>query len=216
MYIEYVLVHIRIGIGDILGIGNLFYKIKELRDTSWSFRGLTRAIVVIELWSSNVLVHTYFIASTKNSWFDNQSQSAVFVFVLRVLCFLGIMQSLSADDDSNTAENVSTMDQRMQEQKKLYFLSENLQTMHAALPMYFTHFVTKRTCFTIINPFRKYQMRIPYELLTELANSLLNGTVFEIVKGLMEIQHVTEKHLQNLRKQVQAEHEGSYGNASYH
>lgn len=31
-------------------------------------------------------------------------------------------------------------------------------------------------------------MRIPYELLTELANSLLNETVFEIVKGLMEIQ----------------------------
>lgn len=50
-------------------------------------------------------------------------------------------------------------------------------------------------------------MRIPYELLTELANSLLNDTVFEIVKGLMEIQHVTEKHLLQLRKQVETEHE---------
>ena len=50
-------------------------------------------------------------------------------------------------------------------------------------------------------------MRIPYELLTELANSLLNDTVFEIVKGLMEIQHVTEKHLLQLRQQVLMEHE---------
>lgn len=50
-------------------------------------------------------------------------------------------------------------------------------------------------------------MRIPYELLTELANSLLNDAVFEIVKGLMEIQHVTEKHLMQLRRQVEAEHQ---------
>lgn len=53
-------------------------------------------------------------------------------------------------------------------------------------------------------------MRIPYELLTELANSLLNDTVFEIVKGLMEIQHVTEKHLLQLRKQVESEHESRF------
>lgn len=49
-------------------------------------------------------------------------------------------------------------------------------------------------------------MRIPYELLTGLANSLLNDTIFEIVKGLMEIQHVTEKHLEQLRQQVETEH----------
>lgn len=46
-------------------------------------------------------------------------------------------------------------------------------------------------------------MRIPYELLTGLANSLLNDTIFEIVKGLMEIQHVTEKHLLQLRQQAE-------------
>lgn len=50
-------------------------------------------------------------------------------------------------------------------------------------------------------------MRIPYELLTELAHSLLNDTVFEIVKGLMEIQHVTEKHLMQLRTKVEMEHQ---------
>lgn len=50
-------------------------------------------------------------------------------------------------------------------------------------------------------------MRIPYELLTGLANSLANDTIFEIVKRLMEIQHVTENHLQQLRKQVENEHQ---------
>lgn len=50
-------------------------------------------------------------------------------------------------------------------------------------------------------------MRISYELLTCLANCLLNDTIFEIVKGLMEIQHVTEKHLQQLRDQVENEYQ---------
>lgn len=44
-------------------------------------------------------------------------------------------------------------------------------------------------------------MRIPYELLSSLANCLLNDTIFEIVKGLMEIQVVTEKHLYQQRLQ---------------
>lgn len=98
-------------------------------------------------------------------------------------------------------------------QKKLYFLLEQLKVMHAALPeLIFTN------TYLIVNTFslfllylcvniRSYQMRIPYELLTGLANSLLNDTIFEIVKGLMEIQHVTEKHLLQLRNQVETEHE---------
>ncbi|GLV38743.1 gonadal [Carabus blaptoides fortunei] len=68
-------------------------------------------------------------------------------------------------------------------QKKLYFLVEQLQNMQRELPP-------------------KYQMRVPCELLTSLANCLLNDTIFEIVKGLMEIQHVTEKHLLQQRLQV--------------
>lgn len=50
-------------------------------------------------------------------------------------------------------------------------------------------------------------MRIPYDLLTHLANSLINDTIFEIVKRLIEIQHVTESHLFELRQQAEAEHE---------
>ncbi|XP_030021539.2 LOW QUALITY PROTEIN: gonadal protein gdl [Manduca sexta] len=68
-------------------------------------------------------------------------------------------------------------------QRKLYFLLEQLQDMARELPP-------------------KYQMRVPIELLSGLANCLLNDTVFEIVKGLMEIQHVTEKHLFQQRLQV--------------
>ncbi|KAG7196805.1 hypothetical protein KM043_016918 [Ampulex compressa] len=68
-------------------------------------------------------------------------------------------------------------------QRKLYFLVEQLQHMASELPA-------------------KYQMRLPYELLSGLANSLLNDTIFEIVKGLMEIQHVTEKHLFQQRLQL--------------
>lgn len=66
----------------------------------------------------------------------------------------------------------------------------------------------QRTGF-LTNPYRKYQMRIPYELLTELANSLLNDTVFEIVKGLVEIQHFTEKHLLQLREQLEIEQQST-------
>ncbi|XP_055855153.1 gonadal protein gdl [Episyrphus balteatus] len=73
-------------------------------------------------------------------------------------------------------------------QRKLYFLVDQLKQMHSALP-------------------EQFQIRISYELLTELANSLLNDTIFEIVKGLMDIQHVTEKHLENLRNQVENEYQ---------
>lgn len=50
-------------------------------------------------------------------------------------------------------------------------------------------------------------MRIPYDLLTHLANALVNDTIFEIVKRLIEIQHVTESHLFELRRQAELEHE---------
>ncbi|XP_049866477.1 gonadal protein gdl isoform X2 [Pectinophora gossypiella] len=72
-------------------------------------------------------------------------------------------------------------------QRKLYFLLEQLQEMARELPP-------------------KYQMRVPIELLSGLANCLLHDTVFEIVKGLMEIQHVTEKHLFQQRLQVINKH----------
>lgn len=43
---------------------------------------------------------------------------------------------------------------------------------------------------------------MPYELLSGLANCLLNETIFKIVEGLTEIQQVTEKQLLQQRLQL--------------
>ena len=49
---------------------------------------------------------------------------------------------------------------------------------------------------------------MPYELLSGLANCLLNETIFKIVEGLTEIQQVTEKHLLQQRLQLLHKHRG--------
>lgn len=93
-------------------------------------------------------------------------------------------------------------------QRKLYFLLEQLKTMHAFLPEWVPIYFYFKLKYMIKYFFRSCQMRIPYELLTALANSLVNDTIFEIVKRLMEIQHVNEKHLMQVREQVETEHRG--------
>jgi len=45
----------------------------------------------------------------------------------------------------------------------------------------------------------KYQQRLPYDLLCSLANALLDGTVFEIVNSLKEVQQLEERNLFNQR-----------------
>ncbi|NXM70031.1 DGCR6 protein, partial [Serilophus lunatus] len=49
------------------------------------------------------------------------------------------------------------------------------------------------------------QQRLSYTTLSELALALLDGTVFEIVQGLLEIQHLTEKNLYSQRRQLHSE-----------
>jgi hypothetical protein len=46
-------------------------------------------------------------------------------------------------------------------------------------------------------------------LLSGLANCLLHDTIFEIVKGLKEIQDVTEKHLFQMRLHLKEKHRGN-------
>lgn len=65
-------------------------------------------------------------------------------------------------------------------QQRHYFLYNELQNLARELPP-------------------KYQQRLPYELLSALSSSLLDGTVYEIVTGLKEIQHMTEKNLLSQR-----------------
>merc|ERR1712037_758174 len=67
-------------------------------------------------------------------------------------------------------------------QERLYHLLDQLQRMARELPT-------------------KYQQRIPYDLLAELAASLAQGQIFEIVKMLTEVQQATEKHLFQQRLQ---------------
>lgn len=56
-----------------------------------------------------------------------------------------------------------------------------------------------------------FQQRLSYTTLSDLALALLDGTVFEIVQGLLEIQHLTEKSLYNQRLRLQNEHRGTWG-----
>ena len=49
---------------------------------------------------------------------------------------------------------------------------------------------------------------MPCELLSSLANCLLNETIFKIVEGLTEIQQVTEKQLLQQRLQLLHKHKG--------
>lgn len=54
--------------------------------------------------------------------------------------------------------------------------------------------------------FSKYQQRLPYDLLSSLANVLLDGTVFEIVSSLREVQQLEERNLSNQRIKLTNEH----------
>jgi len=56
--------------------------------------------------------------------------------------------------------------------------------------------------------YSKYQQRLPYDLLTSLANSLLDGTVYEIVYSLKEVQQLEERNLSNQRMKLINEHKG--------
>uniref|UniRef100_A0A2K6M9B2 DiGeorge syndrome critical region gene 6 n=1 Tax=Rhinopithecus bieti TaxID=61621 RepID=A0A2K6M9B2_RHIBE len=59
-----------------------------------------------------------------------------------------------------------------------------------------------------------FQQRLSYTTLSDLALALLDGTVFEIVQGLLEIQHLTEKSLYNQRLRLQNEHRGARGSGT--
>ena len=52
-----------------------------------------------------------------------------------------------------------------------------------------------------------FQQRIPYVLLSELAASLAQGQILEIVNMLTEVQQATEKHLFQQRLQLLNKHQ---------
>ncbi|WAR08387.1 DGCR6-like protein [Mya arenaria] len=78
-------------------------------------------------------------------------------------------------------------ERREQQQKKHYFLFTQLQDMAREIP-------------------GKYQQRLPYDLLSGLANALLDGTVFQIVNGLREVQEWEERAMAQQRTKLIQDH----------
>lgn len=74
-------------------------------------------------------------------------------------------------------------------QEKLYKMLEQLQTLARDIPP-------------------KFQQRLPYDLLSSLAHVLLDNTVFEIVRELADLQHMTEKSLHQQRSAMVNRHKG--------
>ena len=59
-----------------------------------------------------------------------------------------------------------------------------------------------------VNYLRQYRKKFTYDVICQLAQSLLDGTVFDIKKGLEDIQQLLEKNLLNKRMQVINEQKG--------
>ncbi|XP_047656331.1 protein DGCR6 isoform X2 [Tachysurus fulvidraco] len=77
------------------------------------------------------------------------------------------------------------------QQERHYYLLSELQILVKGLPSWF-------------------QQRLSYTTLSDLAQALIDGTVYEIVQGLLDIQHLTEKNLYNQRQKLHTEHRGCY------
>ncbi|MEQ2281465.1 Protein dgcr6 [Ameca splendens] len=73
-------------------------------------------------------------------------------------------------------------------QERHYYLLSELQTLVKDLPS-------------------SFQQRLTYNTLSDLALALIDGTVYEIVQGLLDIQHLTEKNLYNQRQKLHCEHQ---------
>lgn len=74
------------------------------------------------------------------------------------------------------------------QQERHYYLLSELQALVKDLPS-------------------SFQQRLSYNTLGDLALALIDGTVYEIVQGLLDIQHLTEKNLYNQRQKLHCEHQ---------
>lgn len=79
-------------------------------------------------------------------------------------------------------------DDSTKQQERHYYLLSELQTLVKDLPS-------------------SFQQRLSYNTLSDLALALIDGTVYEIVQGLLDIQHLTEKNLYNQRQKLHCEHQ---------
>lgn len=67
-----------------------------------------------------------------------------------------------------------------------------------------------------ISTCRKYRQRLSHDVLVSLSNALLDGTVFQIVSGIHELQRMEESHLYSERNQRIAYFNGNYNRSQVH
>ena len=58
--------------------------------------------------------------------------------------------------------------------------------------------------------FSDHKRKLPYDVIVQLAHAVLDGTVFEIAKGLQDIQALTEKNMFEKRSKLVNEQRGEY------
>lgn len=71
-------------------------------------------------------------------------------------------------------------------------------------------FACLKCTFCFRSMLSSFQQRLSYNTLSDLALALIDGTVYEIVQGLLDIQHLTEKNLYNQRQKLHCEHQGMW------
>ena len=64
-------------------------------------------------------------------------------------------------------------------------------------------------CMLCLN-FRTHKKKFTYDVLSGIATCLLDGTVFEIVKGLEDIQQLSERNLLNKRMKIVNSQKGNF------
>lgn len=116
------------------------------------------------------------------------------------------------------------------QQERHYFLLSELQTLVKDLPRCVSRALRCKTLaasiddaivlknqrhvlnlqmYVLFSPTSSsFQQRLSYTTLSDLALALIDGTVYEIVQGLLDIQHLTERNLYNQRQKIHGEHRG--------
>ena len=64
--------------------------------------------------------------------------------------------------------------------------------------------------FEIFLYFSDHKRKLPYDVIVQLAHAVLDGTVFEIAKGLQDIQALTEKNMFEKRSKLVNEQRSEY------
>lgn len=124
-------------------------------------------------------------------------------FVILLFCVITInyLLNLVSNFKMNSYFSVKSANddlvQKAQIQDKIYNLQNKLQSFAREIPWWVCHqqilFIYKKIIFLIFHS--EYQQRLPYELLSSLANCLLDETINQIMIQLKEIQSITEKSL---------------------